>query len=293
MSATWKVHLTLPRAQAEQVCEALSDWIEPASTAVSLDEATPPTHWHVDAYYNHQPDPAQINASLAPLFDALGETPVPVKIEALPDIDWIAKSLEGLKPIHAGRFFVHGAHDRDKIPVNTIPILVDAGQAFGTGHHPTTLGCLLYIDEICTRRPVKNPLDLGCGTGLLAIALAKRIHRPVQASDIDPLAVKVARENARANGVQAFVRPVTATGFGHPALSAQAPFDLIVANILARPLAALAPAMSRHLAPGGELVLSGILRHQERTVTATTRARGLRLVGRKPIKEWVTLHLQS
>lgn len=294
MTATimWKASFTAPHADAERLAEALEQAGHPEPQAISLSEKEdrPDTDWRIEAYYGEEPARGDLENLLAPLCGDITASGI-LTIERLPETDWVAKSLQGLPPVRAGRFFVHGAHDAGKVPANAIPLLIDAGQAFGTGHHPTTWGCLSYIDDICRRRAGIRALDLGCGTGLLAIALAKRLKRQVWASDIDPLAVRIARGNAHQNGVAAYLRPIKATGFGHPELARAAPFDLIVANILARPLAALAPAMRAHLRPGGEIVLSGILRPQEPQVRAAYAIQGLYLRGRKPLGDWVTLHL--
>ena len=190
----------------------------------------------------------------------------PLDLEVLPDIDWVAKSLEGLKPVRAGRFLVHGSHDREKRQIGDIAIEIEAGLAFGTGHHGTTAGCLEMIERVVRRENPRNALDLGTGSAVLAIALAKLAHIPVLATDIDPIATRVAHENARLNGVSAYVEALTATGFGNPAFAKRAPFDLIVANILARPLMRLAPQMARFIRPGGSVILSGILDRQRDAV---------------------------
>ncbi len=196
-----------------------------------------------------------------------------LKREQVPDIDWVAHSLEGLKPVRAGRFFVHGSHDRDKRRINDLGIEIDAGQAFGTGHHGTTSGCLDMISEVIRREHPRNALDLGTGSAVLAIGIAKLAPIPVLATDIDPVAVAVAQENVVKNGVAARVQTETATGFHHPAMRFAAPFDLIVANILARPLMQLAPEMRRHLAWGGSLILSGILETQREKSSPLTACR--------------------
>ncbi len=215
-----------------------------------------------------------------------------VEAEILPEIDWVTKSLEGLKPVRAGRFLVHGSHDRNKIRANDLAIEIEAGLAFGTGHHGTTAGCLEMIERVARRERPRNALDLGAGSAVLAIGLAKLARIPVLATDIDAVAVEVARENIRANGVASFVDAVTATGFSHRAIAARAPYDLIVANILARPLMNLAPDMARHLAPGGSLILSGILTRQRRAVIAAYAGQHFRHVRTLVKGEWVTIHLK-
>ncbi|APH72757.1 50S ribosomal protein L11 methyltransferase [Aquibium oceanicum] len=215
-----------------------------------------------------------------------------VEAEILPEIDWVTKSLEGLKPVRAGRFLVHGSHDRNRIRANDLAIEIEAGLAFGTGHHGTTAGCLETIERVTRQEHPRNALDLGAGSAVLAIGLAKLARIPVLATDIDAVAVEVARENIRANGVASLVDAVTATGFSHRAIAARAPYDLIVANILARPLMNLAPDMARHLAPGGSLILSGILTRQRRAVIAAYAGQQFRHVHTLVKGEWVTIHLK-
>ena len=218
--------------------------------------------------------------------------PGAVEVEVLPDIDWVTKSLEGLKPVRAGRFLVHGAHDRDRRRIGDIAIEIEAGLAFGTGHHGTTAGCLDMIERVVRRERPRNALDLGTGSAVLAIALARLCRVPILATDIDPVATRVARENVRLNRVERYVATATATGFHHRAFAAWAPFDLIVANILARPLMRLAPAMARNVAPGGSLILSGILDSQRDAVVAAYAAQRFRHVLTTHREGWVTIHLK-
>ncbi|WP_182417381.1 50S ribosomal protein L11 methyltransferase [Bartonella sp. HY038] len=215
-----------------------------------------------------------------------------ITVEILPEIDWVQHSLEGLKPVRAGRFFVHGSHDREKIAANDISIEIDAGQAFGTGHHGTTAGCLEMIGMVMRNEHPQNILDLGTGSGVLAIGMAKLYPVKIVASDIDPIATKVAKENIKLNGVASRIDAVTAAGFHHRELLMRAPFDLIVANILARPLMMLAPRMSRALKPNGSIILSGILDSQRDRVLAAYRAQGLYHQSTFHRNGWVTLHLK-
>jgi ribosomal protein L11 methyltransferase len=196
----------------------------------------------------------------------------PVEREALPDIDWVARSLEGLKPVRAGRFFVHGAHDRRKRHSGELAIEIEAGLAFGTGHHGTTAGCLEMLERVVRREHPRNALDLG--------------------TDIDPVAVRVAAANARLNHVKALIETVTAPGFHHPIFGKRAPFDLIVANILARPLMRLAPQMAEHIALGGSIVLSGILDRQRDAVVSAYVGQNFRHVRTLHREGWVTIHLK-
>jgi ribosomal protein L11 methyltransferase len=179
--------------------------------------------------------------------------------------------------VRAGRFFVYGAHDAGAVPAGVIPIRIEAGLAFGTGHHETTALCLQALSRLAKQRRFDHVLDLGCGTGVLAMAAAKLWRQIVLATDIDPVAVEVARENARANRVAPLVRAAVADGLTHPAIARMAPFDLVLANILAMPLAQLAPALSAGVAPRGVAVLSGLLRNQENFVLSFYRVQGLKL----------------
>lgn len=222
--------------------------------------------------------------------DAVGEGKF--NSEELPDIDWVTHSLAGLKPVRAGRFFVHGSHDRDKIMPDDIPIEIDAGQAFGTGHHGTTAGCLEMIEEVVESEHPTNALDLGTGSAVLAIAIAKLTPIPILATDIDPIAVTVAAENTAKNGVAEHIVTATAEGFGHPIFRSYAPFDLIVANILANPLMELAPGVKQHLAPGGSIILSGILESQHDAVVAAYEAQGLTHQKTLHREGWVAIHLK-
>ncbi|APO68203.1 ribosomal protein L11 methyltransferase [Rhizobium gallicum] len=214
-----------------------------------------------------------------------------VEREVIPDIDWVAKSLEGLKPVRAGRFLVHGSHDRGKVRPGDIGIEIDAGQAFGTGHHGTTAGCLEVIDSVLRSRPVGNALDLGTGSGVLAIAVRKLKNIPVLATDIDPIATRVAAENVRRNGIASGLVAKTAPGFHSTAFAEHGPFDLIIANILARPLIKMAPKLAEHLAPSGSVILSGILAEQRWKVLSAYNGAKLRHVRTIWRNGWVTIHL--
>jgi ribosomal protein L11 methyltransferase len=213
--------------------------------------------------------------------------------EPVPDIDWVTHSLEGLAQVRAGRFLVHGSHDMPQSPGGRMPILIDAGLAFGTGHHGTTAGCLEMISEVVRNEKPRNALDVGTGSAVLAIAIAKLAPIPVLATDIDSVAVKVARDNVRRNGAGARVRCETATGMRHLSIVQRAPFDLIVANILARPLMELAPKLAAQLSSGGSVILSGILAGQRQRVLAAYRQQALFHVKTLWRGGWVTLHLRG
>ncbi|MDF1609547.1 50S ribosomal protein L11 methyltransferase [Hoeflea sp. YIM 152468] len=220
-----------------------------------------------------------------------------IGLEVFGETDWIAKSLEGLKPVRAGRFVVHGAHDRATVRSHELAIELEAGQAFGTGHHGTTAGCLEMIERVMRAHPggprgVDPVLDLGTGSGVLAIAAARLGPVQVLATDIDPVATRVARDNVRHNQAAAQIACVTATGFHSTAFSAAGPFGLIIANILARPLMHMAPDIKRHLAPGGSVILSGILANQRWQVLAAFSGQGMRHVATLWRNGWVTIHLK-
>jgi ribosomal protein L11 methyltransferase len=210
-----------------------------------------------------------------------------------PDVNWVAKSLEGLAPVIAGGFYVYGSHEQGEPPPGLIPIRIDAAQAFGTGHHETTTGCLEAIDRALKRRRYRAMLDVGTGTGVLAIALAKRTRTPVLATDIDPVAVRTAIENAQQNEVGRYVIAVEASGLDHRQIASGAPYDLIVANILAGPLTALAPAVGRAAEHGGTVILSGILDSQAAGVVAAYSRQSVVLRQKIVKNEWVTLVLEK
>ena len=279
----------LPEAAAKAMAAAIDQ--DPLLWTRSFDlSETGPDDWRITVYFDGEAGPNEREA-LAAVAETYSPADGPDAFEfaELPEENWMAKSLEGLAPVRAGPLLVHGAHDRAAVGANDIGIEIEAGMAFGTGHHGTTTGCLLAIDRIAKARPIRRALDIGTGSGVLAIAIAKRTKARVVASDIDPVAVNVARGNVRLNGVAARVRTVVAAGLGHRAIAASAPYDLIVANILAGPLVALAPAIRRALAPGGSVVLSGLTLDQQRRVGGAYRAVGLRRVASTAIGEWATL----
>lgn len=271
----WKASVALEKAAASDIASVLE--LEGSAQAVLIAEEPFSDHAVVEALYAHEPDAAFLSRL----------TRRTVSVEALPDQDWIRLSQLGLPPVRAGRFFVYGAHDAGSVPHGVIPLAIEAGMAFGTGHHETTALCLEALSMLARRASPRNVLDLGTGTGLLAIGAVKLWRRPVLASDIDPVSVEIARDNARANGVAPYVRAITADGLDHPALAGRAPYDLIVANILAGPLTRLAPSICAALAPGGTVILSGLLRHQENLVASFYRP--LFLKARRRMGPWSAL----
>lgn len=273
----------------ENMVRALADRIADdgvlGERSIDLHEAGP-DRWRLVVYFVDEPEREEL-AALRRLAAEAGAARFAVA--ELPETDWVAKSLAGLKPVRAGRFLIHGAHDRVAARPNDIGILIEAGQAFGTGHHGTTAGCLLAIDRVAKTRPVRHALDLGTGSGVLAIAIAKRCHARVLASDIDPVAVTVARENVLLNGAAGFIETILANGMADRRFRARAPFDLIVANILAGPLVGLAPPIRAALGRGGMLILSGLLPEQRARITSAYRGQGLKLVRWDVLDGWLTM----
>ncbi len=278
----------LPQPQAERLCVLLEAAFAPEASATGTMEADEARNlWIAEAWYSEEPD----MTALAPLLAEAGFALSDISIAPLADIDWVRRSLEGLAPVSAGRFFLHGAHDRHRRPAGGIAIEIDAGTAFGTGHHGSTRGCLLALDRLLCRERPRRILDVGCGSGVLAIAAARALGVPVIASDIDPEAVRVTADNARRNGVDPLVKTVEATGLAAPLIRRHAPYDLIFANILARPLVALAPAIATATARHGHVILAGLTREQERQVLAAYRARALTPAIRIRQDHWSTLVL--
>jgi ribosomal protein L11 methyltransferase len=263
-----------------ELAEATLQENEPLATSRNeIDEAT--AVWEIVGYFADETAARSAAKSVAHFGAA--------RIEQIPETDWVRRSLEGLAPVAAGRFFLHGSHDRALRRAGGISLEIDAGTAFGTGHHPTTQGCLLALDALLKRSSPTRILDIGCGTGILAIAAAKALHIPVLASDIDQEAVRVARRNARLNGVGPLIHAVAGSGPTHAGIRAGAPYDLIFANILARPLVDLAGQLSRALSPNGVLILSGLTPDQSRKVAAAYRNRGLSLLRAIRLATWTTL----
>ena len=267
---TARVILTIPAlslAAAEDMANRFENDFRIEPLAVTINETDEAKNlWETVAYFATDADAKEARR--------LSQLPSGI-ISELPDKDWVRHSLEGLAPVVAGRFFLHGSHDRERRRHGGVSFEIDAGTAFGTGHHGTTAGCLLALDAILKRRRPERILDLGCGTGVLAIAAALATKRKTLATDIDPEAVRVTELNAALNGVAPLLNGVTAPGLKHTRIARGAPYDLIFANILARPLISLSHGLKTILAPGGTLILSGLTRDQIRWVSASYRNRGL------------------
>lgn len=284
--------ISTTEARAERILDRLSEAFGEDDFAIGTMEIDERKDiWEASIYLRFEQEEALLTRLEAALGGDFGSEAL--KREVLPDVDWVAKSLEGLKPVRAGRFLVHGSHDRDKVRAGDIAIEIDAGQAFGTGHHGTTAGCLEMIETVIRARRPRNALDLGTGSGVLAIAARRLAQIPVLATDIDPVATCVARENVRRNRISSGIAIETAPGFHSTTFSRHGPFDLIIANILARPLMKMAPDLARSLRPGGSVILSGILASQRWKVLAAYNGQRIRHVKTLWRNGWVTIHLES
>jgi ribosomal protein L11 methyltransferase len=274
-----------PRAEAEAAAAAIdADIALEGATYSILEEDEDRGVWRIDAFPTTDEEAGALRARLG-AYPALQ-----VATETLADADWLAMALSGLPPVRAGRFFIYGVHDRGRAPPNAVNLRIEAGAAFGTGHHGTTVGCLRAYDALLKAHRFEKVLDVGAGTGVLAIAAARTGSRLAVGTDIDPVSVRIARENARVNRTGA--RFVHAAGLNHAAVAAGAPYDLVFANILARPLVSLAQPIRGALKPGGLAILSGLLRTQERQVRAAYQSRGFALVRRIHRDAWATLVLR-
>lgn len=286
-----RLFITLTEKQAEVALDLMSEAFEEEGYAIATMEIDEKRDiWEASLYLDRDEE-ADMRTRLADVLKPAFPQ-VPLELEVIPDIDWIAKSLEGLQPVRAGRFLVHGSHDRDKVRAGDIAIEIDAGQAFGTGHHGTTAGCLEVIERVVRSARVTNALDIGTGSGVLAIAVRKLKNIPVLATDVDPVATRVAADNVRRNGIASGIALETATGFHSTAFGHHGPFDLIIANILARPLIKMAPQLVTHLAPGGSVILSGILAEQRWKVLSAYNSQHLSHVRTIWRNGWVTIHLK-
>jgi ribosomal protein L11 methyltransferase len=273
-----------PRADAEAAAEALdADPLLEGATYSILEEDEDKGVWRIDAFPTSDEEAAGIEA-------ALRRFPLKVVVEPLADADWLAMALSGLPPVHAGRFFIYGVHDRGAVPPSAVALRIEAGAAFGTGHHGTTVGCLLAYDQLLKAKRFPKVLDVGAGTGVLAIAAARTGSKVAVGTDIDGVSVRIARDNARINKVDA--RFVHASGLSHRLVTQHGPYDLVFANILAGPLVFLAQDIKGALKPGGIAILSGLLRTQERRVKAAYLSRGFRVKRRIHRDAWATLVLE-
>ena len=279
-----------PRQVAESAAAAIDqDVLLESATYSILEEDEDHDVWRIDAFPTTEEESEQLQKVLSEFGD------LKVTTEGLADADWLSMALSGLPPVRAGRFFVYGIHDGGRKPPNTVNLRIEAGAAFGTGHHGTTVGCLTAYDDLLKKRGrfggFGRVLDVGAGTGVLAIAAAKTGTRVAVGTDIDPVSVRISNENATLNAARA--RFVYANGLNHRRVRADAPYDLVFANILARPLVGLSHSIRGALKPGGLVILSGLLRTQERFVKAAYFSHGFRLVRRIHRDAWCTLVMQK
>jgi ribosomal protein L11 methyltransferase len=279
------------RAVADLIVESFEP-AEAASTAFETDDLLPGggRAWLMEAYFGWEPDEPAIRALIAAASDEA--TARSAAFGLTEKRDWVANSLAGLKPVRAGRFLVHGAHDRSRVRANDVAIEIEAGLAFGTGHHGTTRGCLMHFDRLLKRRRPRRVLDVGCGAGVLAVAAAKVLRRKIWLGDIDPVAVAVANANARLNGVGARCRAIVSRGVENVILREGAPYDLVFANILAKPLRLLAPSLAAVISADGEAIVSGLLLADVAGVLASWRAQGFDLIERVDLEDWASLRLR-
>jgi ribosomal protein L11 methyltransferase len=275
---------------AKRVLDLLTESFFEGQAAIAAFEGAG-GRWGIAMHFADAPDQGSIRELVG--IAAGDEVAQDIAFDTVEARDWVKATLEELVPVRAGRFIVHGQHDRANVPLNKLGIEIEAALAFGTGHHGTTRGCLLLLDQVLKAWRPRRVLDIGTGTGVLAIAAAKALQIKVLASDIDPLSVRVARDNARLNGTGDLVKTICASGFSAPEFARRAPFDLVLANILANPLRQMATPMARHLAPSALVILSGLLPHQTQSVVVAYRARGMVLQRHIQVEGWSSLLMRK
>lgn len=286
---THVLRLVTHEREARAMTDLLGEVFDPAETAVAAFETEDGSSWLLEAYFASAPDEDAIRTLVRPI---VGDAIDAAVFEEIAQKDWVAASLEGLRPVRAGRFLVHGSHDRQAVRSNDLAIEIEAALAFGTGHHGTTRGCLLALVDVLRVRTPRRVLDVGTGTGILAFAAAKATRRRVVAGDIDPVAIAVARGNARANGIAPHLALHVGPGVRHADANRARRFDLVFANILAGPLRRMAPSLARVVAPAGTLVLSGLLARDVPGVLSAYAAQGFTLAKRRDLEGWAALTLR-
>jgi ribosomal protein L11 methyltransferase len=284
----WRIEVTVPK-HAAAAFEMILEGVSVAVTSFGDDDVP----WRVEGYTDAEPDTAAIEAGLAMAADAIGIEAPHLNVEFLTPRDWLAENLAMFEPLRIGRFFVYPSHYDGSLPAACIPFRIDAGTAFGSGTHPTTGTCLQALAAIAKARDVRSALDLGCGSGILAFAIARLWPAQVLAVDIDPEAVRVTRRNAADNHLTGRIDARHSVGYRSNAVRRSAPYDLIVANVLARPLIGMAADTVRALAPGGTVVLSGLLDRDARWVVSRHEAYGLRFEAQRSQDGWSTLVMRK
>lgn len=297
MSGSWKLTLPCNRAEAEYISGDVPSLslLDPEPVIVTSEVDEDADIWRIDAYFESKPDKAAIATIQGEIPSAAKAKPV---LEKMPDEDWVTLSQSGIEPVHAGRFYVHTAENKGNVPDGAYPLRIDAGLAFGTGTHETTAGCLAMLDRLkASGHNFRHIVDIGTGTGLLAFAALHLWPRAyATASDIDPISIDVTRDNAAINGVKVgqemgAVALCVASGTDHEMIRRRAPYDLVIANILAGPLIELAPSIAEVIAPGGTLILAGLLDRQQEAVARAYRAQGFRLAQSAANGDWPSLRL--
>jgi len=283
----WRIAVRVEGAEAASAVSDVFDALIGSVSAFETREGTP-AEWLVETFAGRALINPELDLRLTLVAIAAGGKILDLIEMPVAERDWLAENRRAFPPQRIGRFFIHGSHWRDQPPPGSIAIEIDAATAFGTGEHPTTRGCLLAFDRLAKARRFRRPRDIGTGSGILAIAAAKMLHQPVMASDVDPGSVTVARHHARRNSVARDIRMTHAAGAGR-----SRGHDLVFANILARPLTLMGRDLSRAVAPGGVVILSGLLRRQEAGVLAAYRRQRLRLASRIVIDGWSTLVLRK
>ncbi len=261
------------------------------------DDSQRPVLWAVEGLFDAAPSRAELTARVALAAGALGIAAPDLALAKVPAKDWLTETISHFPPLRAGRYFVHGDHVKGPFPSGAVRLTVNAATAFGSGQHASTRGCLLALDSIFRRKfgfggRAFAGLDLGCGTGILGMAAAKTLRRPVLCADIDPEAVRVTRYNAARNGLKSMIAAVMSDGCGDRAVARHGPYGFITANILARPLVHMAHDIGARLAPGGWLIVAGFVRRDEAMVANAYRRQGLRVISRVRIAPWTTLILR-
>lgn len=285
----WQIACYVPKHAVDPFEEYLRTYCGAVSAMAGVKDA----QWRLEGLTDVEPDKDAVERGATALARDIGLKAPTFIYDLRPPINWLAENLASFPPVHHGRYFIHGTHFDGAIPGGAVPLHLDAGTAFGSGEHPTTEGCLKELDKLARRYKFTRPLDVGCGSGILSIAMAKTWNAPVLSSDIDPESVAVTAFNAKQNKVARLVRTVISNGYGHRAICHGGPFDLVTANILARPLAKMARDLSRVIAPGGVAILSGVVERDASWMIKTHRQVGFHLLRHAVIKGWSTLVLEK